>query len=667
MSKENVIFPDFSNSNAEVLSQRIYDEIKAYRAEIEQIRATPAEETNFSNTILALENAGKGLDLASATFFNLLSCNADDELMAHSEQVTSELTDLENEVGFDPVLAQKVRAIYEKESDALSAIDQRLKLRTFQGYKRRGAYLSEGKQEELKELRKELSLSTLQFGQNLLKEQGEYTLSVMDKSCVSRLPQTALETAKQKAEERQVSGYIFDFTAPSYNALMKYCDSRAVRERIYRDRGSLCYDDTKETYNATLVYKIVELRHRIAKLLGYNSYADYVLEAKMAKAPDKVFDMLDQLRDAYLPLAHKEMEQIETIAKEMHQIDELMPWDFSYYAEHYRQQKLQYDEEETRPYFELNSVVTAMLSLASDLYEIEFEVTDQYIPYHPEVKTYQVSAKGAHIGLLMMDFFPRKEKRSGAWMTNYVEAYSEVRPVVSLVMNFTPPTKSTPSLLSIDEVRTLFHEFGHGLHGLLTQVPYASLSGTNVEHDFVELPSHFHENWVKQPEFLRRFVRHYQTGEVISDELLDAIRRNERFLEGYSCIRQLNFGYLDMKWHSGAPEKLSQEIEEVESEVQEPIRLLPHVEGTCISTAFSHLFSGGYAAGYYGYKWSEILEADAFEEFLKHGLYDHSTSMRFKKEILERGDAEEPEVLYRNFKGRDATIEALERRSGLIE
>lgn len=666
IDNDQILFPDFSNRSPEALASKVLSEIERYRTEIEKIREVSAEESNFSNTILALESAGKGLDLASATFFNLLSCDADDELMERSEEVTQKLTELNNEVGFDPILATNVRLVYERQLSELSPIDQRLTFRTYQGYERRGAYLEEHKQEQLKQLRSELSLSTLQFGQNLLKEQGEYTLSVIDEECIQRLPQSTLETAKQKAEEREVSGYLFDFSFPSYTALMKFCDSRAIRERIYRDRGKLGYDTSKETSNVSLVYKIVELRHKMARLLGYESYAHYVLDAKMAKTPERVYQMLDELKDAYFPLAEKEHKQVTALANEMHGIDVLMPWDWSYYAEHYKQQHLQYDEEETRPYFELTSVVSAMLGLASELYELKFEKTTQLLPYRDEVEVYKVSSNGDFIGTLMMDYFPRKEKRSGAWMTNYVEGYEGTRPVVSLVMNFTPPSKSIPSLLSIDEVRTLFHEFGHGLHGLLTQVPYSSLSGTNVVHDFVELPSHFNENWMAQPDFLKSFAKHYRTGEVIPDQLLEAIHRNTLFLEGYACIRQLNFGYLDMAWHTTAPESLPDNIEILEQSVQDPIRILPHTPGTCISTAFSHLFSGGYASGYYGYKWSEILEADAFEEFLQHGLTDHTTSMRFKKEILERGDSEDPDILYRNFKGRNATIDAIKRRSGLI-
>lgn len=654
-----IIFPDFRERSPQVLADKVRQEAKNFREEIEQIRSI-SEKPTFENSILALEQSGRDFDIATSVFFNLLSCDADDEMMALSQELMPLLTDLSNEVSMDQVLAERVRKIYESDQSALSDIDKRLLYRTYEGYERRGAFLEEEKREELKALRKELSMATLTFGQNVLKEQNAYSLQVTDEEAIKRLPASALEPAKKKAEEEGKEGWLFDFSMPSYSAVMKYCDNRLIRERIFRDRGALCMDATKETCNKELVYKIATLRYQIASLLGYDSYAAYILSAKMAKNPETVLGMLDELRKAYYPLAQKEIKEITT------DVEDFMPWDWSYLSELYRQKHLNYDEEQTRPYFELSSVVRAMFDLASNLYELKISETTEYLPYREDVKVYEVASHREHIGLLLCDFHPRKGKRSGAWMTNYVEAYNEVRPVVSLVMNFTPATSNTPSLLTFDEVTTLFHEFGHGLHGLLTQVPYSSLSGTNVVHDFVELPSHFNENWARQPEFLKSFAKHYQTGETIPDDLLEAIKRNTLFLEGYACIRQLGFGYLDMKWHGGNPELLPSDLEDFEKVAREKVELLPRVENSSISTSFSHIFSGGYAAGYYGYKWSEILEADAFEEFLTHGLTNHETAMRFKKEILERGDAEDPEVLYKNFKGRKASIDALKRRSGLI-
>lgn len=658
--KDKILFPDFTHRKPDLLAQNVRTEAEQFRSEIEEIRACQ-EAPTFENTILALEEAGKGLDLASSVFFNLLSCDADDRLMELSQELTPLLTDISNEVGMDSLLAERVRVVYEEHMDTLSAIDKRLTFRTYEGYQRGGAYLDEATREQLKELRKELSMATLSFGQNVLKEQNAYTLQVTEGKTIKRLPTSALESAKKLAQEHGKEGWLFDLSMPSYSAVLKYCDDRSIRQQIYMGRATLGMDRKKETCNIDLVYRIATIRYQIAHLLGFDSYADYRLSTKMAKQPSHVLSMLDELREAYTPLAQKE------IAEVTEGVSDLQPWDWSYLAEKYRQKHLEYDEEQTRPYFELESVVRAMFDLASDLYELKIEETEELVPYRPEVKVYRVSAHNQLVGTLLCDFFPRKGKRSGAWMTNFVEAYGEVRPVVSLVMNFTPATESQPSLLTHDEVTTLFHEFGHGLHGLLTQVPYASLSGTNVVHDFVELPSHFNENWARQPEFIRTFARHYKTGEPISDELLEAIKRNTLFLEGYACIRQLGFGYLDMLWHSNNPESLPQDIEELERAAYKEVTLLPHVDGTSVSTAFSHIFNGGYAAGYYGYKWAELLEADAFEEFLKHGLRDHETSMRFKREILERGDADEPEVLYHNFKGRAATIEALKRRSGLIQ
>ena len=387
----------------------------------------------------------------------------------------------------------------------------------------------------------------------------------------------------------------------------------------------------------------------------------------MAKTPDAVYQMLDSLRDAYLAKAHEEVETIANQAERRDQISKLEPWDWSFYAELYRQRALKYDEEQTRPYFELSSVVEAMFGLAGKLYGVELHRNPELPVYHPDVEAYDVLREGQLLGTLLLDYFPRKGKRSGAWMTNYVEEYEGVRPVISLVTNFTPPSDDKPSLLTFDETTTLFHEFGHALHGLLTTVKYASLSGTNVEHDFVELPSQMNENWMRQRDFVKSFAKHYETGEVIGDDLLDAIERNALFLDGYGCIRQLTFGYLDMKWHATDPEALPTDIEAVEAEARKGLELLPHAVGTAMSPSFTHIFSGGYAAGYYGYKWSEILDADAFEEFIHNGLTDRATADRFRENILERGDSEDPAELYRAFKGRDATVDALLRRSHLIQ
>ena len=658
--RQNILFPDFNNLDPDFLASRVREEAERYREEIKLIKEC-SEAPTFENTVLALEQSGEAFNVASAVFFNLLSCAANDQLMELSEELTTLLTQLGNEVGMDQTLADRIRVVYEEHRADLSAIDQRLLYRTYESYKNRGAYLPEATREELKKLRVELSQATLLFGQNLLREQNNFFMEVQDDSSIKHLPTSALETARALAKSQSKEGYVFDLSMPSYSAILKYCDDAELRRQMYMGRATLCMDESKPTCNQKQVYKIADLRYRIARLLGFESFAAYRLSTKMAKSPAKVYEMLDELKEAYLPLARREMKEVTA------RHEGWKPWDWSYLAEKYRQKHLKYDEELTRPYFELNSVVRAMFDLASDLYELKIEETDAYQPYHPDVKVYKISCHGTHVGLLMCDFFPRKGKRSGAWMTNYVEAYGEVRPVVSLVMNFTPATESQPSLLIHDEVTTLFHEFGHGLHGLLTQVPYASLSGTNVVHDFVELPSHFNENWARQPEFLRSFARHYKTGEPIPTDLLEAIHKNTLFLEGYACIRQLGFGYLDMLWHSSDPHQLPESLEDLEAEAYKEVTLLPHIEGTSVSTAFSHIFDGGYAAGYYGYKWSEILEADAFEEFLVHGLKDHTTSMRFKRELLERGDAEEPDVLFRNFKGRNPSIDALKRRSGLID
>ena len=661
------LYPDFEHRDADTLVARVREDLATYREELEEIRSVPMESATFGNTVLALEQAGRALDVSSATFYNLLSCDADDRLMELSEELTEELTDIANEISLDPDIAAKVKKIYEAPQEALSRIDKRLLLRTYESYRDNGSMLPESSRQELKGLRKELSLATLRFGQNVLREQNAYRLSVLDGESLQRLPSSALEQARKRAKEEGVQGWIFDLSMPSYSALMRFCSNRETRRQIYRDRGTLCYDTSRETSNIATIYDIIRLRHSIAKLLGHETYADLVLSKKMAKTPDAVYQMLDSLRNAYLAKAREEVETIANQAERRDQITKLEPWDWSFYAELYRQRALKYDEEQTRPYFELSSVVKAMFGLAGKLYGVELRRNPELPVYHPDVEAYDVLREGQLLGTLLLDYFPRKGKRSGAWMTNYVEEYEGVRPVISLVTNFTPPSDDKPSLLTFDETTTLFHEFGHALHGLLTTVKYASLSGTNVEHDFVELPSQMNENWMRQRDFVKSFAKHYETGEVIGDDLLDAIERNALFLDGYGCIRQLTFGYLDMKWHATDPETLPTDIEAVEAEARKGLELLPHAAGTAMSPSFTHIFSGGYAAGYYGYKWSEILDADAFEEFIHNGLTDRATADRFRENILERGDSEDPAELYRAFKGRDATVDALLRRSHLIQ
>ena len=661
------LYPDFEHRDADTLAAKVREDLETYREELEEIRSVPLEAATFGNTVLALEQAGRALDVSSATFYNLLSCDADDRLMELSEELTEELTDVANEISLDPDIAAKVKKIYEAPQDALSRIDKRLLLRTYESYRDNGSMLPESSRQELKGLRKELSLATLRFGQNVLREQNAYRLSVLDGESLKRLPSSALEQARKRAKEEGVEGWIFDLSMPSYSALMRFCSNRETRRQIYRDRGTLCYDPSRETSNIATIYDIVRLRHSIAKLLGHETYAELVLTKKMAKTPEAVYSMLDKLRDAYLAKAREEVETIAGQAERRDQITKLEPWDWSYYAELYREKALKYEEEQTRPYFELSSVVEAMFGLAGKLYGIELRRNGELPVYHPDVEAYDVLREGQLLGTLLLDYFPRKGKRSGAWMTNYVEEYEGVRPVISLVTNFTPPSDEKPSLLTFDETTTLFHEFGHALHGLLTTVKHASLSGTNVEHDFVELPSQMNENWMRQRDFVKSFAKHYETGEVIGDDLLDAIERNALFLDGYGCIRQLTFGYLDMKWHATDPETLPTDIEEVEAEARKGLELLPHTVGTAMSPSFTHIFSGGYAAGYYGYKWSEILDADAFEEFIHNGLTDRATADRFRENILERGDSEDPAELYRAFKGRDATVDALLRRSHLIQ
>lgn len=623
-------------------------------------------EVDFTNTILPLEASAERSSLAIHTYFNLLSASSTDSLMEISAQVSSMLSDFGNEVSFDEELAGRVKKVYDQGMKDLDDQDRRLTQRTYETFKDSGVFLDARKWDLLKTLKKERAASSLQFGMNIVKEMNAYTLPVTDACAVEGIPSNVLEVAKEKAESLGTEGWVFDLSMPSYLGIMQYCKDREVRKKLYKDRAKLCFDRRKKTNNVALVHTIIRLRREIAQLMGYESSAEFTLKDRMLSSPDAVYRMLDDLRDSYLPLAREEVQAVTAYAHRagLPQGESLMPWDWSYYTEGYKREILDFDQEATRPYFELSNVQSALFGLVDKLFDLRLCSTDSYRTYHSDVQVFEVYRGGHYQGLLLMDFFPRKGKQPGAWMTEYVEATKDQRPVVSLVMNFTPPTKRTPSLLSFDECTTFFHEFGHALHCLLTQGKYASLNGTNVVRDFVELPSQLLENWMRSREFIKGFARHYQSGEPISEQILGGLDRNAHFLEGYSCIRQLTFGYLDMAWHmTNDPDT---DIVQMEKRVFAPLRLLPSASSGATSTSFSHIFDGGYASGYYGYKWSEILEADAFSEFQTHGLYHKPTADRFRECILERGDRADAMDLYVQFKGRKPTTEALKRRSGVL-
>ena len=665
--KSPQLFPDFTHTSADYLIHRITNHIESQRSAIAEIRSIPLNEANFSNTIEALERLLRLSDPEVNTYFNLFHACATDDLVAHVDELSDLLSDFGNEVDYDQELAARIREVYEHHRESLPADQRRLTQRTFEGHRRRGAYLNSELRESLMQIRKELSRETVRFSANLLRESSTLGLHVTDPEELHGIPQSDLDLAEGRAAAKGLtSGYWFDTSMPSYLAILKHADSRELRKRMYRLRREMCADPERESCNIDLLSRISGLRREYAQILGYPSYAAYVLEDRMAKSPAKVFEMLDDLRDSFMPLAEREVQAISDFASTSSdiEVDQLMPWDWTYYAEKYMYVHFAYDEEATRPYFELTRVVESLFGLAGKLYGLTFTPDERHTLYHPDVRLFEVRREGEVTGYLMLDFYARPGKQPGAWMTEYIEAYEDQRPVVSLVMNFTPPSGSKPSLLTFDECNTLYHEFGHSLHALLTRVRYSSLSGTSVTRDFVELPSQIMENWIRHPEYLREVAWHHLTGERIPDEIFTSILHHIHFLEGYATIRQLNFGYLDMAWHGEEEVDIPNldALQRLEKMVEDPIRLLPHTEFGAISTSFSHIFSGGYAAGYYGYKWAEILDADAFEEFEREGIYSRKVADRFRSCVLERGDLEDAGILYRNFKGHEPSAEALKRR-----
>lgn len=659
-----IYYPDFSDIAPETLLEKIKNGIEQQRIAIQTIKEVDIHNLTFENTVLALERSQDFVGLPSRLFFNLLSAASDEALMEISATISDMLTDLSNEITYDTDLANRVRLVYEQQ-DGLGEQEKRLTYRTYQGFEDAGAYLKEEEREELKQLKKERAAASLQFGLNILKEMNAFVLHLTQEEQVQGIPESVRAVALAKAEQEGKKGWVFDLSMPSYLGVMKYCDRRDIREHLYRAKATLCANTEKETQNVDLVHKIVAIRKRIAEIMGYTSYAEYALKDRMLSSTKAVYNVLEELRDSYMPLAKQEVAEVTEFAHQngFPQENTLEMWDWAYYAEKYRAEKLDFNQETTRPYFELKAVQNAMFNLAGRLFDLSFSENKTLKPYHPEVTIFEVCRNKEPIGILILDYFPRKGKQPGAWMTEYVEASQEHQPVVSLVMNFSPATKKMPSLLTFDECTTMFHEFGHALHGLLTKGKYASLNGTNVVRDFVELPSQLMENWMRQREFLITFAKHYETREPIPEDILNAIAKNNSFLEGYNCIRQLGFAYLDMAWHTLQDPKT--DIRKVEVEVSKPLKLLESAEEVgLISTAFSHIFDGGYATGYYGYKWAEVLEADAFEEFKKHGIFNKNIADRYREYILEKGDQQDAMTLYIAFKGTLPTTAALKRRSG---
>ena len=638
--------------------------------EIKRITDNP-ESPTFANTVLALENAGKLLDRVTTVMFNLMSAETCDELDAIAEKMMPELSEHSNNISLNSELFARIKHVYERrDSLGLSPEEKTLLEKTYDGFTRNGANLSDEDKEKFRKCSMELSSLTLRFSQNHLKETNKYELILTEEKDLDGLPDSIIEAAAYTAKEKGKDGWIFTLQAPSYVPFMKYCSNRGLRKQMYMAYNTQCIHND-EYDNQEIVKQLVNLRMQVAQLLGFTDYADYVLRKRMAESSINVYKLLNQLLEAYTPTANKEIAEIEALAKETEGGQfQLMPWDFSYYAEKLKNRKFDFNEEALRPYFELNRVKQGVFGLATRLYGITFRENKDIPVYHPDVQAYEVYDKdGSYLAVLYTDFYPRAGKRSGAWMTSYKEQWTEdngenSRPHVSVTMNFTKPTAGKPSLLTFSEVTTFLHEFGHALHGIFADTRFKSLSGTNVYWDFVELPSQIMENFAIERDFLNTFACHYQTETPIPDDLIQKIIDASNFNVAYACLRQVGFGLLDMAWYTRHT-LFEGDVRAYEKAAWKEAQVLPDVKEACMSVQFGHIMSGGYAAGYYSYKWAEVLDADAFSLFKAKGIFDKETAQLFREHILSKGGTEHPMTLYKRFREQEPTIDALLHRNGI--
>lgn len=677
-AQENPFFAPFATPHGTAPFDKIRTEhfepafdkaMKDHQSEIDEIIANK-EGPSFQNTIEAMEYSGEMLNRVSNVFFNLLSAESSEEMMEISQRLSPKLSEHSNNINLNEALFSRVKSVYDTRHSSLLTPEQiRLVEKYYESFENSGATLTPEDKKKYRELSMELSKVSLEFGQNNLRETNAYEMLLTDKSDIDGLPESLVDAAFAKAKMKGKEGWQIDLSAPSYIGFMKYSTRRDLREKLY-----LAYN-TKgvgggEFDNRENVRKIVNLRLQIANLLGYKNYSEYILRNRMAKNGEAVYALLNKLADAFGTIASKEVKDIQDFAVQMEKkaID-LQPWDWSFYADKLKDKRFKLNDEMTRPYFELENVKKGVFGLATDLYGLQF-VKNPAIPvYHPEVEAFDViDEDGNFLSVLYTDFHPREGKQSGAWMTSYKGQYirdgRDSRPHVSIVMNFTRPTETKPALLTFDEVNTFLHEFGHALHGMLTRSTYETLSGTSVYRDFVELPSHIMENWLVQKEYLDKFASHYLTGEKMPDDLLQKIVDASNYNTGYATLRQLSFGYLDMAWHS-LEKPFEGDVRAFEKEAMAHVQLLPVVPAACMSTSFGHIFSGGYAAGYYSYKWAEVMDADAFSVFKKNGIFNKETAASFRVNILEKGNTEDPMLLYKRFRGQEPSVEALLIRNGI--
>lgn len=679
---DNVFFEEYDTPHHTVPFNRIrfehYEEafMEGIRRDDEIIEKTinDPEEPTFENTIARVDTS-KGehyydlLDRVSTVFSCMLSAETNDQLDELAQKLSPILTKHANDVMLNKRLFERVKHVYEHHRE-LTPEEQMLLEKSYDGFVRSGALLDDEGKDHLRKLTEEAGVLSLQFSQNLLKENKAYTLHVTDEKQLDGLPDTAREAAAMTAKERNLDGWVFTLDMPSYSPFMTYSTQRDLRRQMYMARNTVCTHQNDEN-NLAICQRLINLRREIAQLLGYETYADYVLKHRMASKVENVYQLLNDLIAAYKPTALEEKEALREIAKRQEGADFVMePWDTAYYSHQLQMEKYNLDAEMLRPYFKLENVIKGVFGLATRLYGITFKENKDILVYHPDVKAYEVSDRdGSYLAVLYADFFPRKGKQGGAWMTEFQGQWidrkgNNVRPHASLVMNFTKPTDDKPALLTLSEVETFLHEFGHSLHGMFANTRFESLSGTNVWWDFVELPSQFMENFAVEREFLQTFAFHYKTGEVIPDELIDRIVRSRNFMAGMACLRQVSFGLLDMAYYTQR-ETFDEDIIPFEKKAWEKAILGKQLPETCMTVQFSHIMAGGYAAGYYSYKWAEVLDADAFSVFKRNGIFDQTTAQRFRDNILSRGGTEHPMTLYKRFRGQEPTIDALLERNGI--
>ncbi|MDE5438969.1 M3 family metallopeptidase [Elizabethkingia meningoseptica] len=636
--------------------------IKKSETEIEQIANNP-EAPTFSNTIEALAYNGEQLDVVSNIFFNLNSAETNDEIQQIAQEVSPLLTEYSSKISQNEQLFNRIKRVYDNKAGySLNEEQETLLTETYKGFVRSGALLNEKDKEQLRKINVELSTKQLQFGQNVLAATNSYIKHITNKEDLAGIPEAILAQYAEEAKERGLDGWAVSLQYPSYVPFMTYAQNRALRQELALANGKKSFEGN-EFDNQQLIKDIINLRDQKAKLLGYDSFASFVLEERMAKSPQKVEDFLHELLEKATPYGQKEIEELKILAKE-DGIEDMQSYDHPYYAEKLRKQKYDLNDEELKPYFSLEKVQDAVFRLAGQLFGLSFEEREDIPKYHEEVRTYEVKENGNYKAVLYVDYFPRKGKRAGAWMTSYKNQYKQngenSRPHISVVCNFNKPTGDIPSLLTFQEVTTLFHEFGHAIHGILANTQYPNLSGTSVKWDFVELPSQFLENFCYEPEFLKTFAQHYKTGEVLSDEKIQRIENSKSFMEGYQTLRQLGFGLLDMAYHIKPQE--AKDIKAFEDEQTRATQLYPVNPETAISPSFSHVFQGGYASGYYSYKWAEVLDADAFAYFKETGIFNPETAAKYKV-LLSSGGTKDPMELYKNFRGSEPKVESLLKRA----